>query len=177
MADDRVPIFELHILPMFRWIDREHMARRGLDLTNYDVVKAKADIIHRMLTNDDLPMPTRVSGGPWPKEWIALFERWMVDFRRLSLATGVNYQLSKSGGNYRLSCDVVLPDEDARCWLELREQSMAKLVFQLVLEPTVGAPPTPFPLQVRETIIGPLSLTAVHVVDQAGEHAVAVPTA
>ena len=44
---ERSPVFELHILPMFRLIDKLHMLRVNpqLDLLNYDSVKANADDI------------------------------------------------------------------------------------------------------------------------------------
>ena len=47
---DRAPVFELHILPMFLQLDRQHMLRVNskLDLWSYDSVKANApDIISR----------------------------------------------------------------------------------------------------------------------------------
>jgi hypothetical protein len=41
------PVFELHIKPMFRLLDRQHMLHLvvgpGLDLWDYDVVKERAD--------------------------------------------------------------------------------------------------------------------------------------
>ena len=38
---ERKPIFELHIRPMFRLLDRQHMLRfpRDLDLWDYDAVR------------------------------------------------------------------------------------------------------------------------------------------
>ena len=42
----RTPVFQLHILPMFRATDREHMrSEKGLDLWDYDQVRVQADFI------------------------------------------------------------------------------------------------------------------------------------
>jgi hypothetical protein len=178
MAEERVPVFELHILQMFRRIDREHMALRGADLTSYDYVKGNADLILRMLKENSFPMPERAAGGPWPKEWIDLFARWMQDFHRLSLGAGADYAIEKRDQDYRLTCNVMLPDPKARCWLEWQEATPNKLIYRLVLEPTLRVQPSPVRRDgVFETILGPLALPSVHVVDQTGMHEVAIPTA
>jgi hypothetical protein len=178
MVDARVPVFDVHILPMFRWIDREHMLLRGLDLTNYDVVRGRSAEILDRLSNEDGPMPTRRTGGPWPKEWLDLFTRWtQTGFQRLALGQGRNFALAKAGNNFRLSCDVDLPDPDARTWLDLKEITSAIIVYRLVLEPTAQAPPVPQTMAVREVIRGPLTVATVVVVDANGEHALAVPVA
>ncbi len=79
--------FELHILPMFRLTDRDHMLTMGspkFDLFSYDDVRRMTEG-----TKDQRPMmrewiegkrmPTASTGGPWPDEWIALFKRWATD--------------------------------------------------------------------------------------------------
>jgi hypothetical protein len=52
----------------------------GVDLGTYDGVKANAgDILERVKARDAQMMPPQEDGGPWPDEWIALFERWMTE--------------------------------------------------------------------------------------------------
>lgn len=176
MCEERIPVFELHILQMFRRIDREHMAFREVDLTSYDYVKENAQLILGFLKETSFPMPQRLAGGPWPKEWIDLFERWMVDYHRLSLGRGMDYAIEQEGQHYRLMCNTLLPDPAARCWFEWRETTPGKLVYQLWLEPTLRAQPSPFPRDIFEMIRGPLALTSVHVLDEAGMHEVPIPT-
>jgi hypothetical protein len=47
--------------------------------TSYDQVKAQAARILSRLKNEDDPMPPADEGGPWPQEWITLFERWITE--------------------------------------------------------------------------------------------------
>ena len=101
---ERKPIFELHIRPMFRLLDRQHMLRfpRDLDLWDYDAVKTdSARILKRLKGQNDMGqddvrfrMPTENTGGAWPSEWISLFDRSIQGgFRRLSLGTAKNLKL------------------------------------------------------------------------------------
>jgi hypothetical protein len=87
----RQTCFEIHIRPMMRLIDHDHMlylAPEGqtMDLFDYDKVKAHADaILERLQYN----MPTTRYGGLWPAEWILLFERWIKEkFPRLDTYKG-----------------------------------------------------------------------------------------
>ena len=84
----RTPVFELHILPMFRATDLEHMQAQRLNLSDYDEVRRHADRILDKLTID-MPPPLGSGGpGPWPDEWVQLFRRWMESgFKRLELGT------------------------------------------------------------------------------------------
>ena len=68
--------FHLHILPLFRDLDIQHM-QPYMDLSDYSDVKANANEILRRLKSNTRPMPPVADDGPWPEEWIALFERWM----------------------------------------------------------------------------------------------------
>ena len=75
------PSFKNHIVQMFRKEDIEKM-EPYFDLTDYDAVKAKADvIIDRISRGADAGglMPPKANGGPWPQEWIDLFKRWKDD--------------------------------------------------------------------------------------------------
>ena len=79
-AQPRPPVFELHIRPMFRLLEREHMTTLltpGIDLWDLDAVWAKRNLILEHLRAEGLQnMPGVAVGGPWPAEWISLFERW-----------------------------------------------------------------------------------------------------
>lgn len=81
-AQQRPPVFELHIRPMFRLLDREHMTTLvtpPIDLWNLDAVWAERDdILMRLRGEGSQNMPGTQVGGPWPDEWIALFERWVA---------------------------------------------------------------------------------------------------
>ena len=98
----RTPVFELHIRPMFRLIDDDHMLQRNFDLADFETVKEQAsEILDRLRSSS--PMPTQATGGPWPEEWITLFERWTEEFHRLDQNTGSGYLLEKIPGRFQLS--------------------------------------------------------------------------
>ncbi|MDA1013176.1 MAG: hypothetical protein O3A00_01845 [Planctomycetota bacterium] len=74
--------FALHILPCFRDEDINAMKNLGgksIDLTSYDEVKAKSDLILKRLKGQGNLMPPVANDGPWPNEWIELFERWIQE--------------------------------------------------------------------------------------------------
>ena len=65
--------FASDIRPMFRDTpDVATMKSMGLDLSSYDDVKAKATDIYSKLEDGSMPCD-----GPWPKERIDMFKRWM----------------------------------------------------------------------------------------------------
>lgn len=74
---NRPTSYSLHIKPLLRDMDIDHMAAFGIDLATYEGVKASAADILARLKDQSRPMPPRSDGGPWPDEWIALFERWI----------------------------------------------------------------------------------------------------
>jgi hypothetical protein len=176
---DRIPVFELHILPMFRQLDRQHMLRvnGALDLWNYDSVKANApDIIARAGAATP-SMPTSDVGGFWPTEWRAVFARWAASgFRRLSLGLGRDYKLVSSGGNrLTLSCTVSIPNApagDSTAWFDIVQLSPA--TYRLHVFPGEADPPAQdsIDIQVEESVPG--GTASVAVLDQSGSHNVAV---
>jgi hypothetical protein len=97
----RPAMFELHIRPMFRTLDREHMSFT-LNLWQYFDAPAPRQlqfyqlILNRLKAPDPgVVMPPPNEGGPWPAEWIALFERWINEgMRRLDRATVDTTRLS-----------------------------------------------------------------------------------
>lgn len=76
---NRPTSYVLHIKPLFRPLDIEHMDGFGIDLGTYEGVKENAPQILTRLRSDNEPMPPVASDGPWPDEWIALFARWIAE--------------------------------------------------------------------------------------------------
>ena len=65
--------FSADIRPLFRDSpDVDTMQGYGLDLSNYNDVKARATEIYEALANGTMPCDE-----PWPKERLALFKQWM----------------------------------------------------------------------------------------------------
>ena len=52
--------------------DVDTMKDMGLDLSSYEDVKAKATGIYSTVEDGSMPCD-----GPWPKEQVAKFKRWM----------------------------------------------------------------------------------------------------
>ena len=174
----RTPVFELHIRPMFRVIDWAHMLPKRIgsepiDLWDYDFVSGHADEIVFELKNA-IPMPTRMTGGPWPEEWIAVFERWKAEgCKRLTLGLGSNYQLRQIGANLTLSCSTTLDDTTSRVWFDFTDPAIDARSYRLVVEALPsGEAGTPFPTNVKEQILSTTLASAV-VEDSAGSHVVA----
>jgi hypothetical protein len=140
---DRRPVFELHIRPMFRLLDREHMAKwvSLFDLWDINAVwQHRHEILTRIRDTQDMP-GTRY-GGPWPPEWIQIFERWVatgIDTEpghHLDIATAQgNYQVQSLGGEKRrLTVNVSAPTADCRVWFELDAIASTERVYTLYLE-------------------------------------------
>ena len=74
------PSFRNHISLMFQSMDIEHM-RFKFDLSDYEDVKNFSEDILKSLRGLDgrRVMPPVDEGGPWPEEWITLFERWIAE--------------------------------------------------------------------------------------------------
>jgi len=174
---DRIPVFELHILPMFRLIDIEHMALRRKDLTDYNYVSEKAEEILGWLSGSN-PMPPKDSGGPWPEEWISLFTRWAeTGMQRLSLHTAMDLSLGVSDNLYTLTCKTELPYFGAQTWLEIESVTSGNRSYRLVLEalepPTT---PTPFEVTFKERFEDQDNIAGVYVTDSLGTHFITIPT-
>ncbi|MFG2331519.1 hypothetical protein ACGFMM_18030 [Streptomyces sp. NPDC048604] len=137
----RTPVFELHIRPMFRATDREHM-RWALDLWDYDDVVAQADDILDRLEQD---MPPVSGGGLWPEEWIAVFRRWKDGARkRLELGTA-SYVLTRTATRVDLTATGTFPAAGYEGWLQLESETDTSKTYVLHLEapdtPEAGTPP------------------------------------
>jgi hypothetical protein len=183
MADDqRPPVFELHIRPMFRLLDREHMLtliEPGFDLWKLERVwEMRNDILLRLRGEGGQNMPGLAVGGPWPAEWIDLFERWTQNpnaddiGHHLVLAQPDGpYQLQPaSGDKRRLRAKVVAPSAGCRAWFALDSITPGQREYTLYLEPPLPAqPPGERPLPALELFEkGDATKLVVH--DAAGTH-------
>jgi hypothetical protein len=166
---DRTPIYELHIQPLFRLIDKEHMAL-FFNLGDYDAVKQHANTIKVRLQSG---MPPDSTGGPWPSELVTMFARWVAaGCPRLSLGRGLNYQLSKSGTSYHLECNVDLPNDTSQCWLDIVDAGPAHRSYRLYIE--AGASGGPANVAVMDDFENSANIQAVTVYDAAGPQTVSV---
>ncbi len=180
MADqDRVPVFELHIRPMFRILDREHMAKwvNLFDLWDISAVwQRRREILTRVRDNQDMP-GTRY-GGPWPPEWVQLFERWVATgsdtepgHHLVPATTQGTYQVQSLGGEKRrLTVNVAAPSANCRAWFELESMDATERVYTLYLEPVYPKEvPQPTTVNAVEGFIKG-SATRVVINDAAGRH-------
>ncbi len=179
---DRTPIFEMHILPMFRQLDRQHMMRVNstLDLWDYDSVKRAAPNIVNRACGDTPSMPTQGVGGAWPSEWRALFSRWVAGgFRRLALGLGRDYKLTKSGDTlFTLRCTTAIPDAtdgDSTAWFDIVDLNPGSATFRLYVFSGEAVPPPSdtTDLQVQEHVAAASAVGGVTVIDSAGTHRIA----
>lgn len=131
------PYFELHIRPMFRIVDRDHMQAR-FDLWDYDSVKAKANDILRVLRRPSPGgmMPTKETGGPWPEGWIQVFEAWVAaNCPRLSLAQG-QYTARRFGtGQVMLNAAFEVLNGGEDIWLERQPSGPDVAQYTVLLRP------------------------------------------
>lgn len=187
MAENqRPPVFELHIRPMFRLLDREHMltlVEPGFDLWQLeDVWEMRNDILVRLRSEGSQNMPGLPVGGPWPAEWIDLFERWTQNptaddiGHHLVLAQPDGaYQLQPASGNKRrLRAKVIAPSAGCRAWFALDSITSGQREYTLYLEPALPAQPAgETPLQALEMFEkGDATKLLIH--DAAGTHELAV---
>lgn len=125
------PVFELHIRPLIRSLDREHMDF-AFNLWNYpegpgaDPIGQYTLILNRLKsTAPDVVMPPPNAGGPWPKEWVDLFERWLTaGAPRLGLSQVDPASLSaaRQPGTslVDLKVGITLPSSGHVAWIERR---------------------------------------------------------
>lgn len=166
----RTPVFELHIVPLFRMMDREHMSRAfdgPFDLWNYDMVKDHADAVLERV-DETGGMPPRAAGGPWPEEWVQLFRRWKeTGFKRLELGAA-QYTFDEAVPEIRATG--TFPAAGYSGWLQVETDAGTSRTYVLYFEPP-DAPTTgnPHDFTIRERYSG--SGTASIVVrDGSGVH-------
>ena len=163
------PRFELHIRPLFRALDREHMRSR-FDLWRYEDVVSHLDVILNRVAVD---MPTLATGGPWPEEWVTLLRRWRDEgLKRLELGAAT-YSLSRVGARCVLTAQGDYPSAGYRGWLELEEGSATERRYALYFDApdtSEGKPGQSFTFRER---YGASDSRKVVVQDSFGEHEVA----
>jgi len=177
---DRVQVFELHILPMFRMLDHDHMLSR-LDLWDRTTVwQARSGILDH-LKGIGPQMPTLSTGGPWPSEWIALFERWTATgddntvghHLELLAPDSGQYELQPAfGGKVDLIAKMTAPTPGYTAWFELKSISANEREYVLYGEPPFPAQPAaPTAIQAVERL-KKAGLNRVFVTDSRGRQQV-----
>lgn len=172
---DRRPIWELHILPMMRNIDRDHMlyhvrSTQRVDLFDYEEVKAKATAIAQRVRDGN--MPPSGDGGPWPHAWVELFDAWIeAQCPRLQLLRGI-YAARRAAPFIVLTAEVEIPAGISNAWLERYAPGERPREYTVVGEPFPEAPPGP-PITTRARF--PDTPDAqIMVVDADGRHEVPI---
>jgi hypothetical protein len=131
----RTPVFELHILPMIRATDREHMLNRNLDLWDYDTLVQHADEVEARV-GDAKDMPTARTGGPWPDVWIELFRRWRAtNFKRLVMGTA-EYTFRETGTSPSaiVQAKGTFPAAGYKGWLQIEAETLTEKTYVLYFE-------------------------------------------
>lgn len=164
----RTPVFELHILPLVRAIDREHMIS-FFDLWNYEHLVEHADLILARVGTD---MPPVAQGGPWPDEWVQLFRRWRdTGFKRLEVGAA-QYSWSQSASANVIAAAGTFPAPGYRGWLHLESETTTERNYVLFFErpdsPQTGAG-NPFTARERYPLT---DMRSILVRDSAGVHTV-----
>ncbi|HEX7833557.1 MAG TPA: hypothetical protein VF787_28150 [Thermoanaerobaculia bacterium] len=164
------PYWELHILPMFRLIDRDHMLVRGLDLFDYaQVSKAADDIIDQLEAG---MMPPQSTGGPWPDEWITVFKNWRDNGKpRLTLIGDATYSLTKNGDFLLFVATGQFAGNRDTGWFERANTNESPREYTLVA--ALGPPGNSKPYKIQEKTI-PATQTQVVVTDARGKHVIHV---
>jgi len=169
----RTPRFETHIRPMFRRIDRDHMRAtlRPIDLWDYHQVASQAcGILARLRQN----MPPTESGGPWPPEWIGLFERWIdAGCPRLDLGEATYRVEPITSTVWTLTATVSNPGPGYAAWLERAWEPSSMHEFVLYREPAGGAGSAVFDVTEDFEDLGGAGAVVVH--DASGTHRIPYP--
>ena len=175
MATDRVVLFELHIRPLMRLIDRDNMLPVGIDLWDYDAVRERSGDILMHLRAD---MPPNRFGGPWPEEWIALFERWAdTGFQRLQLGqvTAAGYKAVQTGSTVTVTGTSQAPGPGHQAWLEGGVGANgARELTHYLQPPPVAQPGAPAILRLKAVYESPTALTEIVLTDGAGRQVVPI---
>jgi hypothetical protein len=186
-AQQRPPVFELHIRPMFRLLDREHMTTLvtpAIDLWDLDAVWAMRNVILERLRGDGLQnMPGEQAGGPWPAEWITLFERWVATGS--DTESGHHLVLVKPDGPYNaraltgnlrlLKATVTAPTDGCQVWFGLDSVSSGQRDYTLYLEPAFPSRPADLTQVVVSETFPKGDVTKVVIRDANGTQEVPIP--
>jgi hypothetical protein len=174
---------------MFRSLDREHMSF-ALNLWKYldAPVNQRVAFYQRILTklketDPAAMMPPPDEGGPWPQEWLDLFQRWIQEGAvRLDRAAADPAQFKAvrdpASGTVDLSATGQKPSSGHVVWFE-RNYDPERLYneyqpaeFILYQEQRTAAAATPVPFTVDDFFDVPAAATTVTIVDANGPHVV-----
>lgn len=188
----RPVVFELHIRPMFRVLDHEHMISKLIDLWKYNdspaplPQQAYLKILNRLKAPDpSVVMPPPNEGGPWPAEWIALFERWIAEgMRRLDNGTADLATLQAvrdpATTNVTILVEGQRPSPTHVVWIE-RAYDPDRLYneyfpdqFVLYQEQKTPSPPASTPFAFDDFFDIPIGVTQLTLIDSTGSHVVAI---
>lgn len=165
----RTPVFELHIRPLFRTTDRAHM-RVQIDLSDYDriVDNAARLLLHLKGERNHALMPPLNSGGPWPDEWVRLFQRWMeTGFKRLELGTA---QFSFDATANLILATGTFPAAGYTGWLQIESETDAARTYVLYFEaPDAAVAGTAETFSLEELYEG-RDAQSIDVLDSTGVH-------
>ena len=119
----RATRFELHIVPMIRQLDRLHMQQfKNIDLWDYGTVSVPATaakILRALQAQPADVMPPLSHGGPWPGEWIQLFQRWINEgYLRLALGTASQVTAQRNGPIVSLTAEGTSVGPNSTVWLD-----------------------------------------------------------
>ena len=163
----RTPVYELHIRPLFRQTDREHMLM-AFDLWDYDsVVEHAEDILGRLETD----MPPLANGGLWPEEAIEMFRRWTTSGHKRLVLGVAEYTLAVTATSVTLTAKGTFPAAGYRGWLQIESETETEKHFVLYFEPP-DAPVTGDPTQFTKREKYDADNRAVFVRDSTGTHPV-----
>ncbi|HEY0071463.1 MAG TPA: hypothetical protein VGE04_15975 [Chloroflexia bacterium] len=187
--NNRVPVYELHIQPMFRLLDAAHMiVQMNLDLSDPTVVWNKSGDILPAVSNGG-GMPPTGKGGPWPDEWVSLYTRWLTTGSAsepighhlvLTAPDSGQYKLTSSTSNstvsVSLSAVVTPPTSGYGVWFNLDSVTDTQRFYSLWMEP-------PYPAQsgagrkmpVMEMPFPQGNLTSIVITDKNGQQTLQIP--
>ncbi len=185
----RTLYYELHIRPLFRQIDRQHMLgiQPELDLWSYDSLASADDNTGELwrvrvlqeagATDPFRMMPPPDNSGPWPDEWLTLYKRWLDSgAKQLPRATAATMKVKKQQGSfYSLDVTGTKKGNDYMVWLDIvpgREEPPVFIVYEQ--PPEAGVPPTQATFSVSEFFEAKGAKT-VRLIDASGPHDVPIP--
>jgi hypothetical protein len=189
----RPVVFELHIRPLFRSLDREHMSF-AINLWKYlDAPDAQRTAFYQRIlsklkaTDPNTVMPPPNEGGPWPQEWLDLFERWIQEGTvRLDRATADPTQFKAvrdtASGTVDISAAGQKPSSGHVVWIE-RNYDPERLFneyqpaeFVIYQESRITAATTPTAFAIDDFFDVPTTATTVTIIDTNGPHVVNITT-
>lgn len=176
----RAVYFELHIRPMFRLTDRDHMLQMGspsFDLFKYEDVRMMtegSDTVQPQMLEwiEGQRMPPDYAGGPWPEEWMALFRRWATDkdnppYARLPRADVQSWSATREDDVVTLVADGTKPSSADAVWIERLTAAESPRQYVIYREP-IGAPGPPVGFSEQETFFSSNAGNVIIVHDASG---------